>query len=133
MNLSYAQYIIYFTYLLTAMVMTLIFTVIYERITPQRELPLIKNGNVACALSFGGALMGFCIALVSAMTHSVNLPDFILWCICAGIVQIGLFFAVMKIIPDTVAELEANNVAVGTFLCMLSIAIGLLNAACLVG
>lgn len=109
-----------------------IFGFVYEKITPPKELLLIKNGNLACALSFGGAIIGFCAALVSAMTHSVGVADFILWGLLAAGVQIGLFFGVMKIIPDAVAELEANNTAVGTFLCCLSIAIGLLNAACLV-
>lgn len=110
-----------------------IFALVYEKITPPREILLIKNGNLACALSYGGAIIGFCTALVSAMAHSVGLLNFVLWGILAAAVQIGLFFVAIRIIQGAVAELEANNVAVGAFLCALSIGIGLLNAACLMG
>ncbi len=133
MSISLTQYVLYFAYLFAALVMVVAFAFSYEKITPPKELQLIKNGNLACALSYGGAIIGFCTALVSAMTHSVNLGDFILWGILAAAVQIGLFFAVMRVIKDAVVELENNNVAVGAFLCALSIGIGLLNAACLVG
>lgn len=122
----------YFAYLVVAICMVCIFAFAYEKITPPREIQLIKNGNLACALSYGGAIIGFCAALVSAMTHSIGLLNFVLWGILAAAVQIGLFFAVMRIIPDAAMELENNNVAVGAFLCALSIGIGLLNAACLV-
>lgn len=132
MVITFSNYFLYFAYLITAILMVGAFAFAYEKITPPKELQLIKNGNLACALSYGGAIIGFCAALVSAMTHSVNLGGFIAWGLLAAVVQIGLFFAVMKIVPDAVAELENNNVAVGTFLCSLSIGIGLLNAACLV-
>lgn len=123
---------LYFTYLIVAILMVCIFAFAYEKITPPREIQLIKNGNLACALSYGGAIIGFCAALVSAMTHSIGLLNFVLWGILAAAVQIGLFFAVIRVIREAVLELENNNVAVGTFLCCLSIGIGLLNAACLV-
>lgn len=133
MSISLTQYFLYFLYLFTAIVMVGAFSYVYEKITPPRELQLIKNGNLACALSYGGAIIGFCAALVSAMTHSVSFVDFIMWGLLAAGVQIGLFFAVIRIIREAVMELEANNVAVGAFLCCLSIGIGLLNAACLMG
>lgn len=131
MNITLSSYFLYFNYFITAILMVLIFAFLYEKITPSNELILIKNGNLACALSYGGAIVGFCLALASAMMHSVNLGNFVIWGLLAAVVQIGLFFVAMKIVPNSVAELESNNVAVGAFLCALSIAIGLLNAACL--
>ncbi|MDK4624313.1 DUF350 domain-containing protein [Kingella kingae] len=132
MSFTFSQYFLYLQYLFAALLMMGIFGALYTRITPPRELELIKSGNLACALSFGGALIGFCAALVSAMTHSIGLVNFVVWGVLAGVVQIGLFFVSTRIIPDAISELEHNNVAVGAFLCAISIAIGLLNAACLV-
>lgn len=132
MVITWSNYFLYFAYLITAILMVVAFAFAYQKITPPKELTLIKNGNLACALSYGGAIIGFCVALVSAMTYSVNWAGFLAWGLLAAAVQIGLFFAVMQIVPDAVAELENNNVAVGAFLCALSIGIGLLNAACLV-
>lgn len=133
MSLSLSQYGLYLQYLFTALGMTGVFAMAYVHITPPREVQLIRNGNLACALSFGGALVGFAIALVSAMTHSIGLLDFVIWGLLAATVQIALFFVVSRVLPDAVTQLEANNVAMGAFLCALSVAIGLLNAACLVG
>ncbi|MCG7656690.1 DUF350 domain-containing protein [Wielerella bovis] len=126
------QYLYYLVYMFTGMLMTILFAIAYVRITPARELYLIQQGNLACALSLGGAIIGFCIALVSAMTHSFSLLNFVLWGLGASVVQIGVYFAASKIIRNVANELENNNVAVGAFCCALSIAIGLLNAACLV-
>ena len=77
MSISFAQYWLYLQYMLVGSVMMVMFGVVYLRITPAEELRLIKNGNLACALSFGGALVGFCVALAASISQSVNFPDFI--------------------------------------------------------
>ena len=132
MSLSIANYMLYIGYMLASVAMAVLFSLTYLLVTPVRELHLIKQGNVACALSFGGALVGFCLALASAMTHSLNILDFILWSAGAAIVQIGAYFAISRLVPDAGRELQQNNIAVGALYCALSLAIGVLNAACLV-
>ena len=126
------QFFWYIGYMATGIVMTILFAIAYCHITPVRELELIKQGNLACALSLGGAIIGFCIALVSAMTHSLGLFNFVLWGLGAAVVQITVYFAASLLIRNVSNELEYNNVAVGAFYCTISLAIGLLNAACLV-
>ena len=112
--------------------MTALFAAVYLRITPADELKLIKNGNLACALSFGGALVGFCLPLASSIAHSVGLLDFVLWSWAAAAIQIVVYFAATRLVPDAAGELAGNNVAVGTLCAVISVAVGLLNAACLV-
>ena len=131
MSISFAQYWLYIQYILVGTVMMVVFGATYLRITPAEELRLIKNGNLACALSFGGALVGFCLALAASIAQSVNFPDFILWGIGAAVIQILVYFAATRIIPHANEELVNNNVAVGTLFGAISVAIGLLNAACL--
>ena len=131
MSISFAQYWLYIQYILVGTVMMVVFGATYLRITPAEELRLIKNGNLACALSFGGALVGFCLALAASIAQSVNFPDFILWGIGAAVIQILVYFAATRIIPHANEELVNNNVAVGALFGAISVAIGLLNAACL--
>ena len=131
MSISFAQYWLYLQYMLVGSVMMVMFGVVYLRITPAEELRLIKKGNLACALSFGGALVGFCVALAASISQSVNFPDFILWGMGAAVIQILVYFAATKIIPQANEELVNNNVAVGALFGAISVAIGLLNAACL--
>ena len=131
MSISFAQSWLYIQYILVGTVMMVVFGATYLRITPAEELRLIKNGNLACALSFGGALVGFCLALAASIAQSVNFPDFILWGIGAAVIQILVYFAATRIIPHANEELVNNNVAVGALFGAISVAIGLLNAACL--
>lgn len=131
MSISFAQYFLYLQYLVAGIVMAIVFSLVYLRITPVDELKLIKSGNVACALSFGGALLGFCLTIASSISHTVSFIDFVLWGILAAILQIVMYFVSTFIISDAKLELEGNNVAVGAFFAAVSVSIGVLNAACL--
>ena len=131
MSISLSQYLLYLQYMLVGIAMTVVFAAVYLRITPVEELRLIKNGNLACALAFGGALVGFCLTLASSIAHSVSFIDFILWALAAAVIQIFVYFAATMMIKGATAELIGNNVAVGTLFGAVSISIGILNAACL--
>ena len=71
----------FLAYFGTSVGMTVLFVVVYVRLTPHREFALIKANNVAASLALGGAVLGFILPLASAMANSVSLVDFML---CAG-------------------------------------------------
>jgi len=108
-----------------------LFAMLYAMITPYRELSLIREGNTAAACSYSGALLGFIIPLASAVTHSVGLLDMIIWGIVALIVQVATFFIVRLIFPSIVQDIPHNQVAKGIFLGVLSLTVGVINAACM--
>ena len=130
MSISLSQYLLYLQYMLAGIAMTVVFAAVYLRITPVEELRLIKNGNLACGLSFGGALVGFCLTLASSIAHSVSFIDFILWALAAAVIQIFVYFAATMMIKGATAELLGNKVAVGALFGAVSISSGILNAAC---
>lgn len=131
MSISLPQYLLYLKYMLAGVGMTVVFGAVYLRITPAEELRLIKNGNRACALSFGGALVGFCLTLASSIAHSVSFPDFVLWGLAAALIQILVYFSATLIIKGASEELIDDNTAVGALFGAISVSIGILNAACL--
>ena len=131
MEIAIWQYLLYLKYFAVALVMLVAFAFLYIKITPARELTLIKGGNVACAISLSGALIGFCITLVSSMLHSVGMVSFVIWGVAAAIVQILVYFAATHLIKDANQELQNNNTAVGILFFGLSVSIGILNAASL--
>jgi putative membrane protein len=108
-----------------------LFAMLYAMITPYRELSLIREGNTAAACSYSGALLGFIIPLASAVTHSVGLLDMIIWGIVALIVQVATFFIVRLIFPSIVQDIPHNQLAKGIFLGVLSLTVGVINAACM--
>ncbi len=132
MHISPGEYWLYLQYMALAVTMVFVFAAAYLHCTPPAELRLIRReGNVACALSFGGALIGFCLALAASIRLSVSPPDFVLWGVIAAVIQILVYFVATRFVKDAGGELARNNVAVGAFLGAVSVSIGLLNAACL--
>ncbi len=131
MDIAVWQYLLYLKYFGVALLMLVVFAFAYLKITPARELELIKNGNLACALSLSGAMIGFCITLVSSMLHSVGMLSFMIWGLAAAVIQILVYFAATHLIKDANQELLNNNVAVGVLFFGLSVSIGILNAASL--
>jgi putative membrane protein len=106
-----------------------IFCQVYCWITPYDELKLVREGNVAPAISFGGALIGFILPLHSAITHSVGFIDMLIWAAVAMIVQLTVFGIVRIFFRGLVREIENNHTAAATLLAFFSLAIGILNAA----
>lgn len=119
------------SYFVAGAALTCLFSFVYAMITPYRELELIRNGNMAAAYSMSGAILGFVIPLASAIIHSVNLEDMLLWSLVAFVVQVSTFMLV-KMINKKLEEGINNNVhSNGLFLGMISIIAGILNAACM--
>ncbi|MEO5357625.1 MAG: DUF350 domain-containing protein [Nitrospirae bacterium YQR-1] len=121
----------FISYFASSIVFLVLFCVIYMRITPYNEFKLINEGNTAAAWSFSGALTGFVLPLASAIKHSVSLVDMCVWAAVALIVQIISFIAVRLIFPSIVKDISSNQLSKGIFLGVISVATGVLNAACL--
>ena len=118
-------------YLVSSLALLALFVVIYIWITPYRELTLIREGNVAAAASLSGTILGFVIPLAHAVAQSVNLADMALWGVIALVVQLLVFFAVTRLVPDIARDIPAGKVAPGILLGALSLGTGILNAACM--
>jgi putative membrane protein len=118
-------------YFALALVLLTIFVAIYVRVTQYREFVLIRNGNVAAAISLSGALIGFVLPLASAIAHSVNPVDMVAWGAIALVVQLVVYAAVSRLVPHFREAIEAARVAPATLLAALAISVGILNAACL--
>jgi len=108
-----------------------IFLLIYVRITPHRELALIREGNAAAAASLSGTLIGYVLPLASAVTHSVNPWDMALWAVIALVVQLLVFVIVRLLLPELTRHITEGRTASGVFLGAVSLAAGIVNAACM--
>jgi putative membrane protein len=118
-------------YLAASFVLLTIFVAIYIRITPYREITLIREGNVSAAASLSGAVIGFAIPLAHAIAQSVTFAEMGMWGIIALAVQLLVFFVVRRVMPGIASDIPAGKLAPGLFLGALSIATGMLNSACM--
>ena len=111
---------------------TVVFKLIYQWVTPYDEAKLIREGNVAAALALGGALVGYVLPLASALSNTVSLVEFCAWAALAGVLQIGSFTLVRLLaMKDVAARIERGDLAAGVYLLSISLAVGVLNAACM--
>ncbi len=126
---SFAGFDDFLIYLGIAAVLLAVFVAVYVRITPYREIALIRDGNVAAAFSLSGTIIGMVLPLSSAVENSVNLIDLGVWCTIALVVQLLVFVVARIALPNIVHDIPAGKQASGIFLGAISIAAGMLNAA----
>lgn len=117
---------------LTAGSFALIFTSLYRLVTPHDEGKLIREGNVAAAVALGGAVLGYMIPLASALSQTHSLVEFAAWALLAGVIQILVFWVVRRVaLPDVSARIERGEVASAIYMLLISVAVGIINAACM--
>jgi putative membrane protein len=118
-------------YMIGAIILLVLFKFFYSRITPHNEIELIRQGNVAAAIAFSGAIIGFALPVSNIIAHSAGLLDFIVWAIIAAAVQLATFFVVSRVVKGLAERIEQGDVAAAIYIAAVAISVGLLNAACM--
>ena len=123
---SLSQFLIFF---FVAAGLTLLFVVIYTRVTKHNELALIKENSTAATIAFSGSLIGFALPLASTMISSDTVIELLLWGVVALIVQVLVYLLIRLPMPRISERIEADEVAAGIWLGTCSVVAGILNAA----
>ncbi|CAB3658707.1 Predicted membrane protein [Achromobacter spanius] len=121
----------YLIYIVSALVMLGVFTAVYTAVTRYKEFDLIREGNIAAVLSYGGALVGFSFTLCSSIAVHASFVMFLVWGLAAMLVQIVVYVVVNKAVQGMNEAIEQNNIAMGGLIGSISLAAGIVNAACL--
>ena len=108
-----------------------VFMIVYLKITPYDELKLIKDGNVAAAISLSGSVLGFTMPLAASIFQAAHPWDMMLWALIAAIVQLLVYVAVRYTLLNIVRRIPDGQVATGIVLAAISFSAGILNAACM--
>ena len=126
---SFAGFDEFLVYLGIAAGLLAVFVAIYVRITPYREIALIRDGNAAAAFSLSGTIIGMVLPLASALSGSINVIDMVVWGTIALFVQLLVFIVARIALPNVIRDISEGKQAAGIFLGAISIAAGMLNAA----
>src|SRR5206468_10529240 len=122
----------FLVYFCTAIVAVVAYLLVYTRITPHDEFQLIRDNDPAAAIALGLSLLGFVLPVVSAIAHSANVLDCLVWSLVALIVQIVVYYIVKIPVPNLSARIAAGELAPAIWLGLSSLAAGALNAACMI-
>ena len=123
---SLSEFLLFFV---VAAALTILFIVIYTRVTRHDELKLIKQNSTAAAIACSGSLIGFGLPLASTMINSVTVVEMVLWGMIALVVQVLVYLLIRLPMPRISERIEADEVAAGIWLGACSLVAGILNAA----
>jgi putative membrane protein len=122
----------FLVYFCTAIVSVVVYLFVYTRITPHDEFKLIRDNDPAAAVALGLSLLGFTLPLVSAIAHSANIVDCLVWSLVALIVQVIVYYVIKIPVPNLSAKIAAGELAPAIWLGLSSLAAGALDAACMI-
>jgi len=120
----------FLTYFFAAVGLCVVFLLAYTAMTPNKEFDLIfKEHNHTAAVAVGMSLLGFALPLASAIAHSVNIIDCMIWGVIALLVQLFAYFLAYISHPSLGESIRNNVLSAGLWVGFLSLAAGLLSAA----
>lgn len=106
-----------------------VYLLVYTLATSHNEFGLIRQNNVAAALSLGLSLTGFALPLSSAVVHATTIVDLAVWGLVAIVVQLIVYWLVRLVLPNLSSRIASGELAAALFLGAASLAAGVINAA----
>src|SRR3954463_12706495 len=106
----------YALHMLTGIALLAAFFGVYTKVTPFDELGLIRQGNVAAALSLSGAVVGFCLTVVSSILHNDIFWLFFIGSLAAMLVQVVAYALLTRMLPQMNQAIQQNNIAMGALM-----------------
>jgi putative membrane protein len=106
---------------------------VYVWVTPYHEVRLVRQGNVAAAITGAGAMLALVVPLASTMANSVSVPDIVLWGSVAVVLQLIAFGAVALLLRELPQAIERGDIAPALVLAATQLSTGIRNAAAMSG
>ena len=121
----------FLAYFAVALALIGVFLLAYVNVTPYDEIALIRQGNTAAAVSLSGAVFGFAMPVANVIAHSDTLADLAAWGAIAGVIQLLTYLGARFALPQLNQDIPAGKLAPAISLAVLSLTVGLTNAACM--
>lgn len=115
----------FLTYLGVSVAPLAAFVYFYAKATPYREFPLTVHDNIAVAITFAAAVLGFTVPLVASIYYTQSLIEMCLWAGITCLVQL----IVLVVLRKQARRIEEGHIASAVMVAIVSVAVGLLNAA----
>jgi putative membrane protein len=123
------DFLLFFT---VAMALTGLYLFLYTVSTTHNEFELIRQNNVAAAISLGLSLTGFALPLSSAIVNAKTIVDLLVYGLVAIGIQILVYWLVRLLLNNLSQRIAGGEVASALFLGAASLAAGVVTAASMV-
>ena len=111
------------------LVMLMVGATLYAMLTPWKEISLIRNGNSAAAVAFGGELAGLAIPLAASLSASNSTIEIIIWGFATIIVQLLAFRLTDMILAGLPDRIREGEISAAVLLVAAKLAVALILAA----
>lgn len=115
------------------LVMLALGATLYALLTPHREIALIREGNTAAAISFGGVLVGLALPLADSLRASGSPLEIALWGVATIGVQLLVFKFIDWILHGLPQRIQDGEISAACLLVGAKLASALILAAALSG
>jgi putative membrane protein len=120
----FAATLAFLSYLGVSAALLAAFIFVYAKATPYKEFALLEHDNIAVAITFAGAVLGFTAPLVASIYYTQSLGEMCLWAGITCLVQLLVLLALRR----QARRIEEGHVASAVVVATVSFAVGLLNA-----
>jgi putative membrane protein len=102
---------------------------LYAFLTPHREIQLIRDGNPAAALSFGGVLLALALPLAFALAASTSTLEILLWGVATVVVQLFLFWLTDLVFYGLPQRIREGDIPAAALMAAAKLAVSAILAA----
>lgn len=106
---------------------------IYTKITPHDELKLIRENNVAAAISYSGAILGLAIPLGVCLATSFSVWDILIWGFVTLLLQLLALRLIDGLLSGLSERIERGEIAPATLLAAAKLSVAAINAGAIAG
>ncbi len=106
---------------------------IYVKITPYDDIKLIRDGNLAAAVSLSGAIIGLALPLAFSMASSISVWEVLIWGPVTLVLQLIAFRFTDLILKDLSKRIVDAEMGAAILLVSIKLAVAAINAAAVTG
>ena len=106
---------------------------LYGALSPWKEIRLIREGNAAAAVAFGGVVLGLAIPLAVSLSVSASVRDILIWGVATVVLQLFAFRLVDLVLTGLPQRLREGEISAAVLLVAVKLATALVLAAALTG
>jgi putative membrane protein len=106
---------------------------LYALITPHRDIQLIREGNAAAAISFGGVIVGLALPLAIAVMASTSFVDVAIWGLAALFLQLAVFRLTDILLHGLPQRIQEGELSAALLLVSAKLATAIVLAAAVAG
>lgn len=111
------------------LLMLVLAAMVYALLTPHKEVQLIREGNVAAAVSLGGVVVGLAVPLAVSLSASPSILEIVIWGVATTAVQLLVFRVTDLFLAGLPARIQDGETAAAVLLTAARLASALILAA----